>query len=415
MITPSHRRLPIAESLALLLALNLAPPLLAGTGTLEAAAPDAHWVPTWGAAPQLTEPKNLPPAPGLAGGTLRQTVHLSIGGDRLRVRFSNAFGTGPVTIAAAAIAAPGAPGAIQPDSSRPLTFGGKTAVTIAPGALAVSDPVDFAVRPLSDLTITTFFGEVSRDVTGHPGARCTSYLQPGDFVSAPSLSGAVTMEHWYLLAGVEVWAEHPAGVLAILGDSITDGRGSTTDLNRRWPDDLARRLQADARTAGIGVLNQGIGGNRLLHDGLGPAALARLDRDVLEQNNVRWLIVFEGVNDLGTAPRDQGGEVARQIIGAYEEIIRRAHARQIRVYGATITPLGKSFYDSPAREANRAAVNQWIRTSGRFDGVIDFDAAARDPAEPTRLAPAVDSGDHLHLNDQGYEVLAGAVSLDWWH
>jgi len=412
MITPSHRRLRLAVLLALLPALNLSPTILAGAEAPAAAAPEAQWVPTWGAAPQLTEPKNLPPAPGLAGSTLRQTVHLSIGGDRLRVRFSNAFGTGPVTIAAAAIAMPGALGAIQSGSSRPLTFGGQTAVTIAPGALAVSDPVEFAVRPLSDLTITTFFGAVSRDVTGHPGARCTSYLQSGDFVSAPVLAGAVTMEHWYLLAGVEVWSAHPAGVLAILGDSITDGRGSTTDQNRRWPDDLARRLQADARTAGIGVLNQGIGGNRLLHDGLGPAALARLDRDVLEQNGVRWLIVFEGVNDIGTAPKDQPGDVAQQIIAAYQQIIDRAHARRIRVLGATITPFGKSFYDSPAHETNRATVNQWIRTSGRFDGVIDFDAAARDPAEPTRLAPAVDSGDHLHLSDKGYEVLAGAVSLD---
>lgn len=385
--------------------------LAAGAAIAAARATEGAWVGTWGASPQLTEPANLPPAPGLSGSTLRQVVHISIGGARLRVRFSNAFGNGPAAIAAAAIAAPGGPGAIQPDSSQALSFDGGPTVTIAPGEQAVSDPVDFALRPLSDLTVTTFFGGVPSNVTGHPGARCTSYLQKSDEVSAASLSGAVTMQHWYILAGVEVWAEHPGGVLAILGDSITDGRGSTTDQNRRWPDDLARRLQADAPTAQIGVLNEGIGGNRLLHPGLGPAALARLDRDVLDQNDVRWLIVFEGVNDLGTAPRDQKGEVSRQIIAAYEEIITRAHARNLRVYGATITPFGKSFYDSPAREANRATVNDWIRTSGRFDGVIDFDAAVRDPADPTRLAAAVDCGDHLHLSDHGYEVLAGAVDL----
>jgi len=369
------------------------------------------WVGTWGAAPQLTEPKNLPPAPGLADSTLRQFVHVSIGGNRLRVRFSNAFGSGPVEIDAAAVAAAGARGAIQPDSNQPLHFAGQPAITIAPGAVAVSDPVDFALAPLSDLAVTIRFGRVSRDLTGHPGSRTTSYLQPGDFVPAANLPAPVSMEHWYILSGVEVWADHPAGVLAILGDSITDGRGSTTDRNRRWPDDLARRLQSDPRTASIGVLNEGIGGNRLLHDGLGPAALSRLDRDVLEQNDVRWLIVFEGVNDLGTAPRDERGDVAGQIIRADEEIIRRAHARQIRVYGATITPFGKSFYDSPAHEANREAVNRWIRTNGQFDAVIDFDAAVRDPAEPTRLAPAVDCGDHLHLSDHGYEILADAVDL----
>ena len=378
------------------------------------AQPAGSWVGTWGAAPQLTEPKNLPPAPGLSDSTLRQFVHVSIGGSRLRVRFSNAFGSDPVEIAAAAVATAGDRGAIHPDSSRPLSFGGQPAVTIAPGAMAVSDPVEFELAPLADLAVTIHFGQVSRDVTGHPGSRCTSYLQQGDLVSATTLPAPVTMEHWYILSGVEVWAGHPGGVLAILGDSITDGRGSTTDRNRRWPDDLACRLQADPRTARIGVLNQGIGGNRLRHDGLGPSALSRLDRDVLEQPGVRWLIVFEGVNDLGAAPPEARGEVAQQVIAAYEEIIQRAHARNIQVYGATITPFGGSFYASPAREANWQAVNTWIRTSGRFDGVIDLATAVGDPADPTRLAPVVDCGDHLHLSDQGYVVIAGAIDLDWF-
>jgi len=385
-------------------------------GTLVAIAapsqPDGFWVDTWGAAPQLTEPRNLPPAPGLSDSTLRQIVHVSIGGPRLRVRFSNAFGSSPVEITAAAVAAAGDRGAIHPDSSRPLLFGGQLAVTIAPGALAVSDPVEFELPPLADLAVTIHFGQVSRDVTGHPGARCTSYLQQGDWVSTATLPAPVTIEHWYILSGVEVWAEHPGGVLAILGDSITDGRGSTTDRNRRWPDDLAHRLQADPRTAGIGVLNQGIGGNRLLHDGLGPSALTRLDRDVLEQSGVCWLIVLEGVNDIGTGPADDQGAIVSEVIGAYEQIIRKAHDHHIRIYGATITPFGKSFYSSPAREAARQAVNHWIRSDGQFDAVIDFDAVVRDPADPTCLEASLDCGDHLHLSDKGYEVLAEAVDLD---
>jgi lysophospholipase L1-like esterase len=209
-----------------------------------------------------------------------------------------------------------------------------------------------------------------------------------------------------------VWADHPQGVLAILGDSITDGRGSTTDRNRRWPDDLARRLQADSRTARIGVLNQGIGGNRLLHDGLGPSALARLDRDVLAQSGVGWLIVLEGVNDIGTSPPDDQAAIVREVIGAYEQIVRRAHDHHLRIYGATITPFGKSFYSSPARETARQAINHWIRTSGQFDAVIDFASAVRDSADPTCLEVSLDCGDHLHLSDKGYEVMAEAVDLD---
>jgi lysophospholipase L1-like esterase len=253
---------------------------------------------------------------------------------------------------------------------------------------------------------------VSRDVTGHPGSRCTSYLQAGDLVVATALPAPVPVVHWYILSGVEVWADQPGGVLAILGDSTTDGRGSTTDQNRRWPDDLARRLQGDPRTVRIGLLNEGIGGNRLLHDGLGPAALARLDRDVLEQGGVRWLIVFEGVNDIGTGPADDQEAIVREVIGAYEQIIRRAHAHRLCVYGATITPFGESFYFSPAREAARQAVNRWIRTSGQFDAVIDFDAAVRDPANPTSLSASLDCGDHLHFSDKGYEVMAETVDLN---
>ncbi len=381
---------------------------------IAAAAPapkGGAWVGTWSGAPQLTEPRNLPPVP-LADSTLRQIVHVSIGGHRVRVEFSNAFGDGPVTITAAAIATPEAPGVIHTRTSKALSFGGQPGVTIAQGAMAISDPVDYDLAPLANLMVTVQFGQISAThVTGHPGARCTSFLSKGDWVKAHTLPDPATFEHWYILSGVQVWDTHPAGVLAILGDSITDGHASTDNENRRWPDDLALRMHADPRTDGIGILNQGIGGNRLLHYGLGPAALARLDRDVLDQPDVRWLIVFEGVNDIGTSPKEHQDDLARKIIDAYREIIRKAHAHHILVYGATITPFGGSFYDSPAHEAVWKEVNHWIRNSGQFDDVIDFDAVMRDPAHQNHLAPAMDCGDHLHPSNWGYQVMAGAVDL----
>jgi lysophospholipase L1-like esterase len=216
---------------------------------------------------------------------------------------------------------------------------------------------------------------------------------------------AAKTPHWYYLCGVDVPAGNGAAV-AILGDSITDGRGSTTDANRRWPDNLARRFQADPRTARLGVLNHGIGGNAVLRGGLGPTALARLDRDVLAQPGVRWLIVLEGINDLGGKKT-----TAEELIVSFEQIILRAHDRGILVYGATIMPCGESFYFSPELETARQTINTWIRTSGAFDAVIDMDVATRDPQNPTHLLAAADSGDHLHLNDQGYRIMADAVDL----
>jgi lysophospholipase L1-like esterase len=253
-------------------------------------------------------------------------------------------------------------------------------------------------------------------VTGHPGSRTTSYLQAGEATSAPDLPAAVRVDHWYYVNGIDVTADRAVGAVAILGDSITDGRGSTTNGNDRWPDNLARRLQARPETARVAVLNHGIGGNRLLRDGLGPNALARLDRDVLAQPGVRWLIVLEGINDIGTrvAARAKGepAATAEDIVAAYEQIIARAQARGVRVYGATILPFeGASNYFTPDGEADRQKVNHWIRTSGRFDAVIDFDAATRDPQKPERLAPAVDGGDHLHPSAAGYRVMAEAVDL----
>ena len=280
----------------------------------------------------------------------------------------------------------------------------------------MSDPLDFDLRPLSDLAVTVYLRGAPADVTSHPGSRTTSYLQAGDAVSAADLATAVRVDHWYFLNGIDVLARRSAGAIVILGDSITDGHGSTTNGNDRWPDNLARRLQSAKALAEVAVLNDGIGGNRLLRDGLGPNALARVDRDVLVQPGVRWLIVLEGINDIGTRvsakAKGESAATADDLIGAYEQIIARAHACDIRVYGATILPFeGAANYFTPDGEADRRKVNDWIRTSGRFDGVIDFDAVTRDPGRPSRLSPAVDGGDHLHPSPAGYRIMADAVDL----
>lgn len=370
-----------------------------------------HWVGTWSTSVQRTEPGNLPPEPGLEGNTLRQVVHVSLGGDRLRVHFSNTFGTTPVVLTAAHLAASLGHGAIDPATDRVLTFDGRPGTTIPPGGTATSDPFAFQLQPLSDVAITVQFGAISpRFVTGHPGSRTTSYLVEGDAVSNPAVAGASPTDHWYIISGIDI-ATDSAAALVTLGNSITDGHGSGTNQQNRWPDELARRFNAEERTRRVAVLNAGIGGNCVLRACLGPSALARFTRDVLEQYGVRWLIVLEGVNDIGTASADSAASVARGLIAAYQEMIAAAHARGILVYGATILPFGGSFYDSPEHEAARRTVNEWIRASGPFDAVIDFDAALRDPRYPTRLFPAADTGDHLHPNEGGYRMMAGAVDF----
>jgi lysophospholipase L1-like esterase len=307
--------------------------------------------------------------------------------------------------------------AIRPGSARPVTFSGRAATVVPAGAQAVSDPLDLPLAPGSVLAVTVYLadGQAAGAVTSHPGSRTTSYVAAGDQAGARELAGATPVDHWYFLSAVEVWAPPDTGVLVLLGDSLTDGRGSTTNLNDRWPDQLFDRL----RGAGIAVANQAAGGNRVLNDGLGPSALARLDRDVLARSGARWLIVFEGVNDIGTAEATPAAQkkVAEDLIAAYEQIIVRAHARDLAVYGATLTPFGGNAYDDPQglREGTRQAVNEWIRGGGRFDGVIDFDRAARDPADPRRLAAAYDVGDGLHLSPAGYRALADAVPARLFH
>jgi len=371
-----------------------------------------HWVGTWATSPQLTEQNNLPPQPGLANNTLRQIVYVSIGGSTLRVQFSNAFGTSPVTINAAHIALATSGSGIDPSTDVALTFDGEPSVTIPAGEEVFSDPFEFALLAQTKVAVTTHFGEMSNTVvTGHPGSRTTSYLQAGgDALSAESMPSAAMTDHWYILTGIDVMAPTTSRAVVILGDSITDGRGSTTNGNDRWPDALSRRLRENSPTAGVAVLNMGVGGNAVLSGGLGPTALARFDRDVLEQRGVRWVIVLEGVNDLGAANSEQ---VADQLIAAYQQFIDKAHGKDLLIYGVPILPFGKNTdYYNATREAARQKVNEWIRTSGELDAVIDLDEAVRDPMNPQNLREDLDfQDDGLHLNPTGLQLMADSIDL----
>ena len=380
------------------------------------------WVASWGASQQIPEPQNAVATDDLRDATVRQVFHLSLGGPALRVHLSNAFGTEALHFTSVHIARPVSPSssAIDPATDRALTFAGSSDVTVPPGTEFISDPLDYPVAALSNLAVTFHLDSPPATQTGHPGSRATSYLVHGDFVGAPNLLDAKNVDHWYQVSGIDVLAPAGGASIVVLGNSITDGHGATTNGNDRWTDILAQRLQASANKRSIGVSNQGIGGNHLLTDGLGPNALARFDRDVLAPAGVRWVIVFEGVNDLGGLTRD--GEVTpeqhsvrvKHIISAYEQIVQRAHAHGLRVFGATITPyVGSDYYHpGPLSEADRQAVNAWIRAVGHFDAVIDFDSVVRDPQHLDRLLPAFDCGDHLHPSPAGYRAMGEAVQLN---
>jgi lysophospholipase L1-like esterase len=390
------------------------------TGDHTASGANGHWVGTWACGPQLTEhavppgQNNLPPAP-LAYSTLRQFVHTTIGGQHLRVRFSNAYGTNLVTmnsvhIALAAGTGSAANGVINTSTDTALTFHGAPSITLPPGDVVWSDPCDFNVPALTNLAISIFYGYISTNVppqgtiTGHPGSRTTSYIQAGNVVSASSMPSVATTAHWYTITGVDVLADVSSKAVITLGDSITDGRGSTTDNNDRWPDDLARRLNTNAPTSSVAVLNQGIGGNNVGSGGLGPPLQARFYRDGLSQSGERWLIIFEGVNDIG------GSASASSLITAFQQFISMAHAHNLLVYGATITPFGGNTYFTTPHETVRETVNTWIRTNNLYDAVLDFDAVVRD-STLTNLQAAFNSGDGLHLTPAGYQAMANSIDL----
>jgi lysophospholipase L1-like esterase len=369
---------------------------------------------------QIPEPHNELAAELWRESSLRQIVHVSLGANKLRVRISNAFGTTPLFVDGASVAIARAAGKADIDAAtvRPLTFAGKANVMIPAGAEYYSDPVALEHKAGADLAVSMYFkGEPARQ-TGHPGSRANSFVIKGNHVMDAAWPDAGKVEHWYAVADVEVQAPRTVGALVAVGDSITDGHGSTTDGNDRWPDLLAARLAREGAPA-MGVVNVGIGGGRMLRDGLGPNLAARFDRDVLSRSGVTHALVLIGVNDLGSQHRngDDGPEARKTMLDdlmlAHRQLVERAHAHGICMIGATITPYSGSDYYRPnmENEADRQAINNWIRQSGVYDAVVDFDATLRDPAQPQRLLREFDKGDGLHPSPAGFRAMANAVPL----
>jgi lysophospholipase L1-like esterase len=379
-----------------------------------------RWVGTWASAQMLVDGPDLT-ADDFRDATLRQVVHISSGGSRIRVRLSNAFGTAPLQIQMVHVAKPASVVNCRIDATtdKPLRFSGNTAVTIPPGADYLSDPIDYPVAPLTDLTVTMYLETPSLHQTGHIAAHTTSCLGPRNLISAADMPEAKKFQHWFYLSGVEVESTADAAAVVTLGDSITDGTGSTLNGNDRWPDILAARLQGTTATRRWSVLNVGIGGNHMLTDGVGPNALARLDRDVLAQPGVRAVIVFEGVNDLGGWTRN--GPISKEehdvfvarLIASYEQVIERAHAAGLTVIGATILGYqgAANYHPDAANLADWQRVNDWIRQPGHFDAVVDLDKATADPAHPGRMAPTTGSADNLHPGPAGYKMMGDAFPL----
>jgi lysophospholipase L1-like esterase len=377
------------------------------------------------AAPALIPPLfaagSTPPRPpafvyGTDDTTVREIVHLSIGGPQVRVIFTNEFGTEPLIIGAADVGVSQGGSTINLVSSAGLTFSGRTMVTVPPGALMVSDPATVNVPAGCDLAVSFFLPEQTiTHLSVHGGADQTSYTAPGNVVGAKTLESPTEIRNWPFVKGVDVKVPARADAVVAFGDSITDGAYAAQNQNARWPDELARRLLANPKTAGIGVLNEGIGGNRILHDTTGPSALARFDRDVIAQSGVKYVIILEAINDIGhayTTVRPYDVVSADDLIMGYTQMTERAHTHGIKVYFGTLTPYTGAGYMSPAGEEVRQALNQWIRTTHEIDGFIDFDKATQDPANPAVFLPAYDHGDHLHPSDPGYKAMGDAIDLN---
>ncbi len=386
---------------------------------------EPHWVATWATSQVGPEPSQAQLTDAqLTDVTLRQIVHLSMGGATLRVQISNAFGTKPLKFDSVHVAKAKSPtsSAIDASTDHAVTFAGADSVLVPTGAVYVSDPIAMPMEPLSDLAISFHYAEPPSVQTSHPGSRATSYLLHGEHSADAELVGAEKTVRWLGLAEVDVTADDDARTVIALGDSITDGHAATTDGNDRWTDELAKRVAADKKLKNVAVVNEGIGGNHLLTNGLGQSVLQRFDRDVLAVSGVKYVIVLEGINDLGGLGRmpnttqEQHDDLVKQMIGALEQIVLRAHAHGILVYGSTIMPDGGGKYYAPSTMDNvaRQAVNAWILTPGHFDGVIDLDKVTRDPANPLQLNPAYDSGDHLHPGPPGYKAMGDAIPLDWF-
>ena len=389
--------------------------------------------------PQLTEFGNLPPPPFnhsmlvFPNSTIRQTLRMTISSEQIRVRLSNAFGLNDLPITKVTVALPKAePGqnvtgssGIYTNTLQTLTFSGNESIIIPDGALAVSDPTNFPIKTGQVITITMYLkeGQASNFVTSHPGSRVVIWMAFGDYTDAANITAPSTAQtqHWYFISAVEAWKPTNYRAFAVVGDSITDGRASYVNTNTQWPNLLFNRMQAQTSNAdlkSIAVVNQAAGGNRVLYDGNGPNTVGRIDRDVLAQSGVKHAMIFEGVNDIGTADPTVANqtETGDRVIQFYKQIITRVHTFGIPMFGSTITPFGcpnvtLQPYALPIREQTRNRVNQWIRTSGWFDAVIDFDAVVRDPSNHTQLAPYYDSGDCLHPNEAGYHEMAAQFPL----
>jgi lysophospholipase L1-like esterase len=371
-----------------------------------------HWVGSWTATPAPAE------GAALSNQTLRMNARLSIGGDTLRVRLSNAYGVRPLTIGAAHIGLRDSGPTIVAGSERALTFGGEKSATIAAGALLLSDPIELSAAPLSDLSITFWLPTdvpASFGITGRY-ARQTNYISPpGDFSGEAVMPVGRITDDWFFVNGIDVLASPDTGGIVALGDSLTDANISTHDAFCRWPDQLARRLIARGGRK-LGVMNQGLGGNRILHDIRGDSGLRRFDRDVLSQPGVTHAIVLLGTNDLRNRwAKPEEEATAGQMIAGLKQMALRAHARGIKIFGGTLMPFENETFLvgawTPAREAVRQSVNAWIRSGGAFDAVIDFDAGVRDPEHPTSMLPVYDCGDHLHPSDAGYNRMGDIIDL----
>jgi lysophospholipase L1-like esterase len=369
------------------------------------------WVGTWSTAPQLVEPGNMPPSPGLTNNSLRQVVRVSIGGDTLRVKFSNEFSTSAVVMKSVQLAVSTGGNSVNVSTNKELKFNGASEVTMNAGVAVTSDPIAFTVTPRMDVAITIYFGQTSATVTGHPGSRTTSYIIAGNTTTVTDFTGAVTTDHWYTINAIDVLAPSVAACVAILGNSITDGRGSATNMQNRWPDVFSEALLRDSSTQHVGVVNQGIGGNAVLSGGLGPTGVSRYDRDILGQSGVRWAVVFEGVNDIGGVSTPTAATtIANNLIAAYKQMIVKAHAKNIRIYGATIMPFKGNSYYNQYSELCRNTVNQWIRAKGNYDGCIDFDKVMRSPSDTTRLVSSYQN-DGLHPDTTGHRAMGESVDV----
>ena len=400
------------------------------TGLLAAAGlfAQTHWVGTWGAAPATQSDEAAMKTQKLLfdNQTVREIVHTTLDGETVRVRLSNAFGAVPVEIGAAHLAVRKAGAAIDPASDRELKFGGRSRVEIPAGAVVLSDPIAVKVPELSDVAISLYLPGKVMGAGVHYSSQQTSYIAKGNVTGAATLENPETFTSWVFLTALEVQAPATAGSIVTFGDSITDGARSSVDGNHRWPDMLASRLAARKGGTKFGVVNMGIGGNRILHEGMaskrpqfGINALARFDADVLAQPGVKYLVILEGINDIGHAGSSAPASetvTADDIIVGMKQMIERAHEKGIKVIGCTITPFEGPAnitrgYWTPEKAKVRDAVNEWIRSGKGYDGFIDFDKAVRDPANPTKVLPAFDSGDQLHPSDAGYDAMGKAIDL----